>query len=165
MKIKNALIGLALLLAVGGSGYYTYRHFVLPSQQCDICGRAVHAEHDSIVQLKDGTRIHTCCTRCALHYEMHKAGQVARLMVADRATGERLDAPNAFYVEGSDDHSCVPASEASPRELGVEYNRAFDRCLPSLVAFKQESDARSFVSSHGGKFLTYEQAVASVKQR
>ncbi len=165
MKIKSALIGLALVLIVGGAGYYAYRHFVLPSQQCDVCGRAVHSEHDSIVRLKDGTTVHNCCPRCAMHYEMHNADKVAGLIVADRDTGERINAQNAFYVEGSDDHSCIPASESAPREPGVDYGRAYDRCLPSLVAFKQESDARSFASAHGGRVLTYEQATSSVKQR
>lgn len=165
MNIKNGLVGLALLFVVGGSVYYAYRKFVLPSQQCDICGRAVHAEHESIVQLKDGTAVHNCCPRCAMHYEMHNETKVARLIVADWTTGERINGQSAFYVEGSDDHSCVPASDASPREPGVDYDRAFDRCLPSLVAFKQESDAHTFASVHGGKVLTYKQAVESVKQR
>ncbi len=165
MKVKNILVGLALLAVVGGTGYYTYRRFVLPSRQCDICGRAVSSEHDSVVELKDGTAVHNCCPRCAMHYEMHNAGKVARFIVADRATGEKISAQSAIYVEGSDDHSCVTASEAAPREPGVDYDRTFDRCLPSLVAFKRESDARTFAAAHGGKLLTYEQAVESVKQR
>jgi hypothetical protein len=165
MKIKNVLAGLALLVIVGGAGYFTYRRFVLPSQQCDICGRAVHTEHESIVLLKDGAKVHTCCPRCALHYERQKPGQVDRILVADRAAGKGIDAQEAIYVEGSDDQPCVPISETSPRELGAEYDRKFDRCLPSLVAFKEESTARYFVAAHGGRLLTYEQAVDSVKQR
>lgn len=165
MKIKNALVGLALLFIVGGVGYFTYRHFVLPSQQCDLCGRAVHADHESTVVLKNGAKVHTCCPRCALHYELHKPEQVARLLVANRVTGEGIDAQKAFYVEGSDDYPCIQASETPPREPGVEYDRTFDRCLPSLVAFKEESAARSFVTAHGGRLLTYEQAMESVKQR
>lgn len=165
MNIKNSLVGLALLVLVGGAGYYAYKHFVLPNQKCDICGRAVHPEHDSIVHSKDGSTIHTCCPRCALHYGLHWPGKVARLTVSDRATGKKIDAPSAVYVEGSDDHSCLQASDAPPREPGIEYDRAFDRCLPSLVAFKEEQAARDFVSAHGGRVMTYEQALASVKQR
>ncbi len=164
MNIKNSLAGLALLLFVGGAGYFTYNRFVLPSSQCDICGRPVHAEHEAVVQLKDGRKVHACCPRCALHYDLIHPAQVAGLDVEDRDSGARMDAGKAFYVEGSDDHSCVTASEAPPREPGVDYSRTYDRCLPSLVAFKNESAARSFADAHGGQVLTYEQAVASVKQ-
>jgi nitrous oxide reductase accessory protein NosL len=164
MNIKNSLVGMAILLVVGGAGFFSYRNFVLPSQQCDICGRAVHTDHESTVLLKDGARVQTCCPRCALHYELHKPGQVAGLLVDDRATGEEIDARKALFVEGSDDRSCVPASETPPREPGVDYDRTFDRCLPSLVAFKEESTARQFIAAHGGRFLTYGQAVQSVKQ-
>ena len=165
MTIRNSLVGLALLLVVGGGGYLTYKRFVAPVRQCELCGRAVHAEHEATVLLKDGSQVHACCPRCALHYELHKPDQVTRLLVADRPTGERIDAEKAYYVENSDDHSCVQASEAPPREPGVEFARTFDRCLPSLVAFKEESAARSFVVAHGGQFLTYHQTVESVKQR
>ncbi len=165
MNIKNALVGLAFLVLVGSGSFFTYRHFVPSRQQCDICGRAVHTDHESTLVLKDGARIHTCCPRCALHCELHKPGQVVDLLVSDRETGKRIDARKAFYVEGSDDLSCVPASEQPPREPGVEYARTFDRCLPSLVTFKEESAAQQFITAHGGHLLTYEQAVESVKLR
>ncbi len=165
MTFKNSLVGMALLLLVGGTGYFTYNHYVAPVRGCDICGRAAHAEHDATVLMKDGTKVHTCCPRCALHYELHSPGGVAGLQVADREDGGRLDAQKAYYVEGSDDHSCVPVSEAPPREPGVEFSRTYDRCLPSLVAFREESAARTFAAGHGGQFLTYEQAVESVKKR
>ncbi len=164
MNIKNALVGLVFLAVVGGTAYFTNRHFVQTSQQCSICGRAVHADHESTVELKDGTSIHACCPRCALHYELHESGRITRLLVDDRATGQRLDARKAWYVEGSDDRSCVPASEMPPREPGVGYDRTYDRCLPSLVAFKDESAARQFVMAHSGRILTYEQAMESVRQ-
>ncbi len=164
MTFKNSLAGLALLLFVGGAGYFTYNRYVRHSSQCDICGRAVHAEHESVVQLKDGQKVHACCPRCALHYDLSHTGQVAGLDVEDRASGTRMDAGKAFYVEGSDDHSCLAPSETPPREPGVDYSRTYDRCLPGLVAFRDESTAQSFAQIHGGKVLTYEQTVASVKQ-
>ena len=164
MTLKNSLAGLALLLFVGGAGYITYDRYIVPSPQCEICGRAVIAEHEAVVQLNNGGKVHACCPRCALHYELNRPGRVAGLLVEDRTTGAKIGSEKAFYVEGSDDHSCVPASDTMPREPGVEYNRTYDRCLPSLVAFKDESAARRFAEVHGGRVLTYEQTVASVKQ-
>ncbi|MBZ5497057.1 MAG: nitrous oxide reductase accessory protein NosL [Acidobacteriia bacterium] len=165
MKIKNVLIGLILLGVVGGGCYLAYQRLVLPSQQCDICGRPVHAAHDSIVLLKNSSKVHTCCPRCALHYEQNHPGQIAGLLVADRATGVKIDGQKALYVEGSDEQLCGPLTEAPPREPGVEFDRTFDRCLPSLAAFKEEAAARSYQAVHGGRLLTYEQAVESVKKQ
>jgi nitrous oxide reductase accessory protein NosL len=96
---------------------------------------------------------------------MHKPGGIAGLLVTDAAVGERIDAQRALYVEGSDENPCFTPAEASPREPGVEYDRTFDRCLPSLIAFKEESAARTFQVAHGGRILTYAQALKSVMQR
>lgn len=165
MNVKSLLVGLLLVGAVGGGGYLAYRYFVLPSQQCEICGRPVHAEHLSTVALKNGRQIQACCARCALHYEHNLPGQVAHLSVADNVTGAAIDAEKANYVEGSDQHPCMIASENAPREPGVEYDLKFDRCLPSLIAFKDESAARDFQRGHGGRELSFAQALESVKLR
>ncbi len=165
MNIKNLLIGLLLLAAVGGAGYLAYRKLVLPSQQCDICGRAIHAAHEAIVLRKDGAKVHNCCPRCALHYEQNHPGQIAQLLVTDQVTGQKLDAQKATYVEGADVQICGPMTEAPLREPGVEYDRTFDRCLPTLVAFKDGNAARDYQAIHGGRLLTYAQAVESVKTR
>ncbi len=165
MKIKNTLIGLALLLVVGGTGYYTYRRFVLPSQQCGVCGRSIHAGHEATIQLKNGKQFQVCCPRCAMHHALHNPGQVAGVLVADHMTGEKLKAQDAVYVEGSDEMSCMPETAAPPREPGVEYQATYDRCVPSLVAFKDEAAARKFLAVHGGRLLSYAQVVESVKER
>ncbi len=165
MNVKGALVGLVLLLCVGGVGYYAYRHLVVANQECDICGRAVHSAHESTLLLKNGEKVHTCCTRCALHYNQNHPGQVADLLVMDHSNGSKVDASKAIYVEGSDVQECVPASETPPREPGVEFERTYDRCVPSLIAFSDESAARDFMSHQGGHMLTYAEAVQSIKKR
>jgi hypothetical protein len=165
VKIKNVLIGLILMGVVGGGCYLGYQRLVLPSHQCDICGRLVHDARDSIVQLKDGARIHTCCARCALHYEQNHPGRISALLVAGRATGIKIDGQKALYVEGADEQLCGPLTETPPREPGVKFDRTFDRCLPTLVAFKDGAAARSYQAVHGGGLLTYERAVESVKRQ
>ncbi len=165
MKIKNTLIGLGLLLVVGGAGYYAYRRFVLPSQQCGVCGRSLHPGHESTVLLKNGKQLPACCPRCAMHHELHNPGQVANVLVTDNATGQKVRAQDAVYVEGSDEISCMPEGATPPREPGVEYKATYDRCVPSLVAFKEEAEARKFLSVHGGRLLFYAQVVESVRER
>jgi nitrous oxide reductase accessory protein NosL len=165
MKIRNALAGLAFLLVVAGLAYLGYRHFVPPRHQCDICGRPVYSDLKATVFLKGGGRIDACCARCALHFGTQRLGEVQRLTVDDTNTGENLDATEAAYVEGSEIEACHPASDAPLRELGVQYDLRFDRCLPSLLAFKSESEAGAFQKQHGGRVLSYAQAVESVRQR
>jgi hypothetical protein len=165
MKIRNIFIGFLFLVVVGGGSYFAYRRLVLPSNQCDVCGREIHAGHESTVLLKAGKQIRTCCPRCALHHEQHNPGQVTGVLVADYTTGEKIKAQEAVYLEGSDEMTCMPVSATPPREPGVEYKVAYDRCVPSLLAFKEEAAARSFLAVHGGRILTYGQVLESVKER
>ena len=165
MSIRSGLAGFVLLLGVAGSGYFGYRHFILADEQCDICGRAVHSAHESTLLLKNGKKAHTCCTRCALHYDQNHPGLVNDLLVMDHSTGKSVEAQKAIYVEGSDEQECVPASETPPREPGVKYERTFDRCVPSLIAFSNESAARDFMMRRGGHLVTFGEAVESIKKR
>jgi hypothetical protein len=41
--------------------------------------------------------------------------------------------------------------------------REYDRCLPTLVAFKTAQEAEAFQQRHGGRVLNYTQALASVR--
>ncbi len=165
MKIRDVLIGILFLAVVVGGSYFAYRRLVLPGNQCGVCGREIHAGHESILLLKNGKRLETCCPRCALHHEQHHPGQVASVLVADHVTGEKLKAQDAVYVEGSDEMPCMPVSATPPRELGVEYKATYDRCVPSLLAFKDEAAARRFLAGHGGRILSYGQALESVRER
>ena len=165
MRFKHLLVGFLLVGFVGAAGYLSYRYFVMPSHQCEICGRAVHAAHYSSVVLKDGRHIEACCPRCAMHYEHNMPGQVAHLSVSDNTSGLSIEAQRAVYVEGSDQEPCMSATEEAPREPGVEFDRKFDRCLPSLIAFKDEAAAHEFQRQHGGRLLSFAQALESVKHR
>ena len=164
-KIRSVLVGLALIAAVGGIVYLGHRYTVAPVHECEICGRPLHSGHQATVVLKDGHVTQLCCPRCALHYEVHRHGQAARILVSDRAMGVQIEAEKGFYAEGSDEQPCHPTGDTAPREPGVEYSLEFDRCLPSLVAFKDESAAREFIRVHGGRLLTYAQALAAVRGR
>jgi hypothetical protein len=165
MRLRHWLWGFLLVGIVGAGGYFSYRYFVLPSHECEICGRAVHSAHYSAVVLKSGRQIEACCPRCAMHYELSMPGQVAHLSVSDNASGRAIEAQTAHYVEGSDQQPCMSASEQAPREPGVEYDLKFDRCLPSLIAFQDEAAARDFQGQHGGRLLSFAQALDSVKHR
>jgi len=165
MKIRNVLIGSLLLVAVAGGMYFAYRRIVVPRQQCDICGRGIHAGHEATLLMKDGTKLNACCPRCALHRLEHGLPEPAQVVVTDRATGQKIRAQDAVYVEGSAEISCLPESATPPREPGVGYDTVYDRCLPSLIAFKDEAAAREFAGAHGGRILSYGQALESVRRQ
>jgi len=165
MNLKHVLVGLLLVGLVGALGFLAYHFVVLTPDACGICGRPAHAEHYSRVELRSGRGIRACCPRCALHYRMNMAGKIERVLVADNSSGRLIDARNAAYVEGSDLEPCTRAAENAPREPGVDYAREFDRCLPSLIAFGDESAAREFQLRHGGHVFTYAQAEESVRRR
>jgi nitrous oxide reductase accessory protein NosL len=164
MSGRKALMGLVIIAAAGALLYVGYRRYA-PARGCDVCGRARHPGMEAEIVLKDGHRVETCCARCAFHFELPQGAGVARTTVEDAVTGEAIEARDAAYLEGSDAAACHPEPETGPREPGVAYDLRFDRCLPSLVAFRNEGDAREFQRQHGGRLLTFTQALESVRHR
>jgi nitrous oxide reductase accessory protein NosL len=41
----------------------------------------------------------------------------------------------------------------------------YDRCLPALVTFKTRAEAETYRKEHGGRVLTYAEAVQSVGEQ
>jgi nitrous oxide reductase accessory protein NosL len=165
MSLRDSIAGLLLVAAVGSLGVVGYRRFVQPVHGCDVCGRDLHPGMRAAVSLEQGERVDACCPRCALHLAATQPEKVARITVEDHATGASIDGRAAVYLEGSDVEGCASAGESTPREPGVPYERIFDRCLPSLVAFRAESDARAFQKEHGGRLLSFVEASQHVRHR
>jgi len=87
---------------------------------------------------------------------------VARLDAA--SGGNTIDGQKAVYLEGSSIDGCQGPAEFVPRDPGVQYDLHFDRCLPTLIAFKNTQEALAFQQRFGGRVLSYEDALASVKR-
>lgn len=117
--------------------------------RCWICEREIHAQVRSTLTLADGRRVQACCPRCALHYKEEPGNAVIDLRVSDYRSAEPLALEAAYLVEGSDETPCLhhppPASDTrAPLQV------CYDRCMPSLIAFRDEEAARSFIGEHGG---------------
>jgi hypothetical protein len=119
------------------------------AERCSVCQREVHASVRAVLTLPDGERITTCCPRCALHYQVESGKRAAKITVTDDGGGGMLPLGRAFLVEGSDETPCThhaPMADAGGGPMRICY----DRCMPSLIAFRDETAARGFAAVHGG---------------
>jgi nitrous oxide reductase accessory protein NosL len=131
---------------------------------CQICGRDVMKQTEFHVETTDGP-LTACCPRCAMHYMLDHPDQVRGARATDYASGRVIDAKTAFYDEGGDVQYCTlhqPTVERGPND-GVR-ERVYDRCLPVLVAFASREEADTYRQQHGGRVLTYQQALESVRE-
>jgi hypothetical protein len=103
-----------------------------------------------VVEVEDGGRRTVCDPRCPLTFQEETGRAVHLLRVTDYNTGERFDAKEAYYVVASDvaPDAHTQALRASPAETAYLH---WHRCLPSVLAFRREADARNFQREHGGK--------------
>lgn len=141
-----SLLGLVVSL-----GYFTYAQ-LRPVDSCDVCHRPIHEETAYLVQL-DGTSYRACCPRCGLRFRAERADATSA-EVTGFDTGERFDAHDALFVEGSSVNLCQSKMLEEDRS-GVQYRLAWDRCLPSLIAFKDREAAGAFRRDYGGVIKTY----------
>ena len=126
------------------------------SKFCEQCGRTECGNMTFSVELRGGKKVETCCPRCGLHFIESTHPAVASLSVRDFDTADRLDATRAFYVEGSDISPCTMDTSGPPRdERGCCMRPLYDRCLPSLLAFRSRSSAETFARDHGGAIKAF----------
>ena len=121
---------------------------------CEVCRREAHAEVAAAVILADGRRVTPCCPRCALRYA-GEAGRApaARIEVTDYVSRRVLPLDTAYLVEGSDETPCLRHHAPATGGEGAPLHLCFDRCMPSLIAFAAEPEARAFIDVHGGDLL------------
>jgi hypothetical protein len=163
MKWKDAIITAGALAAMAAVGLWSYRSVTRPPQDlCRVCNRVLHAGVTYRLELASGTE-NACCPRCGLHYQIEHPGAVKKAWATDLDSGEFIPAEAAFYVEGGDIVYCAVHSAALERQPQGVSVREFDRCLPTLVAFRTQQEAETYQHQHGGRVLNYLQALERVK--
>jgi hypothetical protein len=166
MRGKGTWITLVSLAAVVAVGVVAYRFVSTPrTDACQICERPLHYGVHYQLVLEDGTRETACCARCGMHLMIERPGEVKETWATDLPSGERISAEAAWYVEGGDEEFCTLHSTPVVREPAGVARRAYDRCLPQLVAFRARDQAQAYQAEHGGRVLDYEHALESVKAR
>ena len=166
MKARETLVSLCALLAIGLVSLLAYRHEQRNSaaEICPFCERAVHSA--TAYRLKVGDRlVVACCPRCAMHLQVNHSGKISEAWATDVTTGERIAAETAVYIEGGDVQYCTHGQQPVTRQPQGASVREYDRCLPTLVAFKTQQAAQAYQQQHGGRILSYAQALADVKEQ
>ena len=116
---------------------------------CAICERPIDPGVRAEVRVEGRRPLVACCPRCALHYRQEHAAAVRDILVTDHAGGGLVPLDRAFLVEGSDLTPCLGRAPHVDR-TGGPLHTCYDRCVPSLIGFKEAAAARAFMDEHGG---------------
>jgi hypothetical protein len=167
MKAREIVVTLVALFVIGVTSFFAYRYEQRRETAglCPFCDRMVHPI--TAYRLKVGDHVVTaCCPRCGMHAQVsQKQGTSGPAWATDVNTGESVAAESATYVEGGDVQYCAHGDQPLAREPHGVSMRKYDRCLPALVAFKSLQEAESYQQRHGGRVLSYSQALASVREQ
>ena len=163
MKTKSVLITLIALAALVGGALIVYR-WEAPQRPpvCQICGRYVSKQTAFRVDTSSGA-VRACCPACAMHYMLHHPGATQKAWATDFNSGRLIPAEKAYYDTGGDVQYCT--AHKPPVERGAEgvSRRVYDRCLPTLVAFSSREEADAYRQKHGGRVVTYDEALAGIR--
>jgi hypothetical protein len=150
-RIAFAAGGLTLVAAFGVFLYRTLGS----SPSCDVCYRPMHEEMYYRIHLASEKSMDLCCPRCGLRFQEGRR-DVVRAEATDFYTKVLVDAAKAFYIENSLVHLCSHSPVQEDRS-GTQYDGAWDRCLPSLIAFESRAAAKAFQAQNGGVIKIYEE--------
>lgn len=156
-----------LIVALGiGSAWIIHREFT-PKQPavCEICGRRIMKQVEFRIDTGHGA-IYACCPSCAMHHIINHPGEARKELATDFNSGRLIPARSAYYDMGGDVQYCTrhdPSIQRAPGQ-GVEM-RVYDRCLPVLVAFASKDEAEAYRQQHGGRVVTFEEALENTQTR
>jgi hypothetical protein len=127
---------------------------------CAVCQREECKAMAFRVTLESGKTVETCCPRCGLHYVQTMKRAARSFEATDFATGQWMDATKATFVSDSDVKGCAMPSARRDAQ-GCCLYVAYDRCLPSLVAFADRAAAVEFQKLHGGDLVAFAELSAN----
>jgi hypothetical protein len=164
MRGKRLPFTILIIALVIGAAWVIHRELT-PAQpsDCEICGRMISKQVEFRIETSHGT-IYACCPGCAMHHILNHPGEARKELATDFKSGRLIPARSAYYDLGGDVQYCTrrdPAIQRVPGQ-GVEM-RVYDRCLPVLVAFASKNEAEAYRQQHGGRVVTFDQALAEVR--
>jgi hypothetical protein len=162
-RLSIIILGIALAAGV----VWVIHRELTPKQPavCEICGRGIMKQVEFRIDTAHGT-IYACCPGCALHHMINHPGEACKELATDFTSGRLIAAKSAYYDMGGDVQYCTrhdPSIQRVPGQ-GVDM-RVYDRCLPVLVAFASKNDAEAYRQQHGGRVVTFDQALNDIRNR
>ena len=154
MQRKSVFAGSVAIVVLAGLGYSAwYLVKERSAQSCKACMRPIHA-HMKTVAVVDGKRTNYCCPACALseHQQSGKPVQVVEL--TDYLGSGSLKPESSFVVRNSDVSPC-PQQHPAVGENSQPLESHFDRCTPSVLAFRDREAAAAFAAEHGGQVVRF----------
>ncbi len=110
---------------------------------CAICGMYLdlYAKTSYTITFDDGSSRSTCSLACAARIISDQKGHIKDIKAGDFVSGELIDARSAFILEGSDIRGVMSST--------------------SRIAFSSLKAAQDFQKKHGGKIVTFDEALRS----
>jgi hypothetical protein len=166
--VRKALSTLAAVMVLAAAVLGGYRLYgwgrVREASLCPLCHRPICTD-TAFSAVLDGREVRVCCPRCWMTFFHMAGGSVQQPMATDYATGKLCHAEGCVYVEGSDILPCCSAGIIVGTSDKVPACKCFDRCLPSVIAFAQSSDALTFSKRHGGVVISYQTLMHEAESR
>lgn len=150
------LATVAVAIGLGYAAFNTYRRS--QPELCYAAQRPVHAQTRTVAMVDGRPRVF-CCPACALTEHEQEGNPVRITELTDFPTGAKLSPNEAFVVKSSDVNMCARMQGLMNTDKRAADVR-FDRCSPSILAFRQRSDATQFAREHGGQVVPFEEIVA-----
>ena len=122
------------------------------SKLCGVCRRALHGHTRTVAEI-EGRREVFCCPACVFTAERQRHRAARLLEVADYETESALVPQKATFVLESKVNPC--RSHAVTDDSKHAAHVAYDRCSPSILAFRTREAARAFSARHGGRVVGY----------
>lgn len=115
-------------------------HTIAIRAQCEMCGKQLSNRLGWVVTPKKRSRWYACCSHCGL-LQLHHCEGVNSALSADFLYGHMVNVYQAWYVIGSDLRLC---------------------CMPSILCFGSQKDAKRFQKGFGGQVANFDAAMAAV---
>ena len=110
--------------------------------RCVMCERVVPYRTAFKIRTADGQTLHACCAHCGLLYLSERVDAVSAL-ARDFLYGRMVNVRQAAYLFESSVSAC---------------------CMPSVLCFATEDDARCFQTGFGGQTRTFADALETLLQ-
>jgi hypothetical protein len=159
---KIAPIVIMVLVIAAAFSIFLFEKRRTEASLCPACNREIHSGWSFTLAFKDGKTERLCCAKCGILAQINQDTQVLSAMATDFPTGKPVQAEKALYVWNSDiEHCPVPSKRDSTNQQPMQL--AWDRCIPSLIAFENRSEAEKLQAQHGGKVVNYADSIPLVQ--